>query len=323
MAIYFCKSCLNPLDRITNNHFQQHFKQARNGYKTIFINDMKHSIDGLRFFHYFDTITCPCGEQYIYIFQTRYNAEFELNLTPKDFRLLHIDGAVPNGLDGTHLGSKVRSHLELYFYRWGQLASHTFIITPFIGAYFKKTKDWDWLMKKVQPWRTTIVTRDTSAAQFKKLAYFKQEPMDLFLKTVGEDDHLQAFEDQIMKPSFLATSMIKHKKFHAKVYAGVFPGKVEVVSTSYNLFEGEDNQLENVCVSVYSNEYFLKKFIAPFKITKVRHVKDTFLEQAEKVGVAVDCVFGNERGCKVKYYTDTKLSVLEETIAELRKQVGL
>jgi hypothetical protein len=318
-GIYFCANCERLLDNKVWTCFTRDFREVKHQYQMVVTYDMKGAnMEHVRFFLYFGGAACTCGTPFLYVFQTRYDTSYEGPLEPDHFRLVHVEPSVFRGLDGIHLGIKVRTHLALFFDRWNQLAEHLYVFTPFIGAHWVKTDDWKWLIQNVDPWRITVVTRKRSAGRLKKEPIFKGKFNELFEESLSEEDHLKAYEDTISKPIMLEKQVRVYKDFHAKFFAGLFQTHAEVFITSFNLFAGQDRKLESVAVSVLTREEFARRYLAPFRMLSYRGVPDSSTELTDKVGIAASYPLAGDRVCNLKDYTNVKWGVVRDVIDEIR-----
>ena len=118
----------------------------------------------------------------------------------------------------------------------------------------------------------------------KRLPVFHGQGFDRAIQE-PTDDFGQALEEHVIRPLWVHDDVIRFKKFHAKFYAGIFSTHVEVMHTSYNLFEKEDGQLENVSMNIYHPQYFFRQFITPFGVDKLVSPPDSALEKQKKIGV--------------------------------------
>jgi hypothetical protein len=179
--------------------------------------------------------------------------------------------------------------LAAFLTRWNCLSNLSIICTPFISSKFT-TGEWEWLIKKIHPFRIFIITRPQSFRLLKTLPIFEAKDGNDLMKlwtNSKEEDIYTAFEQEIMNPWAAEESTYRFQKFHAKFFAGVLPDRVEVIHTSYNLFKCQDRQLENLVVRTYPRDHFMFEIIRPFKLTTLKLVPETTLELTDEVGCVV------------------------------------
>ena len=126
---------------------------------------------------------------------------------------------------------------------------------------------------------------------------------------------VKGFEEQVFGPIFVQSTITKYQKFHAKFFAGIFSDHVEALLSSYNLFEKEDSQLEQVSFRIYSRESFARRFLSPFGIQKLSSPPDILLEMRGQVEVVS---FFENSGESVHYeYRNRIWEVIRQSLATM------
>lgn len=259
----------------------------------------------ITWFFVFHKFQCYCGWSTYAVHKMRVDMNPDIPITQKDLPLVHILDSIFD-LDSLYLGRRIKGMIGTFINRWNLFADVILVCSPFISSRFTSGM-WKWLMKQLSPYKYYIITRPPSfGLRKRKLPLFKalkekdekKARFDL-AKLVLVDP--KKFEENFIAPALTFDQVIRRKKFHAKYYAGIFSDHVEIIQTSFNLFEGEEHQLENVSFHLYPPNFFFSRFIQPFKIEELRAPPDTVLEKQEKIGCAI-CYEGEDGDFDVKFW---------------------
>jgi hypothetical protein len=112
------------------------------------------------------------------------------------------------------------------------------------------------------------------------------EWMEHVLALDSVDVH-KTFEERVISPFLTESTVLKYQKFHSKFYAGILSDRVETVLSSYNLFQKEDTQLEQICLRTYPPPFFVNQFLAPFGMREIHSPQDRTLELKNEVEVVL------------------------------------
>ncbi len=290
VQIYHCPNCGKKLDKLALLSFWQRkkFKRAEEQYNAVLNYSIKSGPE-ITWFFFLNNFNCGCGRQFTSIHRTRFEYNFDLPFLRNDFKLVHIEGGTFDYLEGIKTGKTIKGMLAAFLTRWNCLSNLSIICTPFISSKFT-SGEWEWLLKKIHPFKIFIITRPQSFRLLKRLPIFEAKDgndlMNLWAKS-EEEDITAAFEQEIMNPWAAEESTYRFQKFHAKFFAGILPDRVEVLHTSYNLFKCQDRQLENLALRTYPRDHFMFEMIRPFKIKALNLVPDTSLELVDEVGCVI------------------------------------
>ena len=270
VQIYHCPHCGRELDKLALHSFWQgkKFRKIRRLHDSILNYALANDRSDLVWFFVFDNFCCYCQRQFVAVHRTRFVLNPDLPFRHEDFHLVHIEGADFSQLEGVYLGKRVRGIIAAFLNRWNCLANTAIICTPFISSKYT-SGEWEWLVSNIYPFKVTIITRPQSHRLLRRLPIFNAgtaTQVGNVLVNSNKDDVYEAVEHEILRPLLLDLSVLRYQKFHAKFFAGLFPDRVEVIHSSYNLFSCENRQLENLSVRVYTHQDFFASFMHPFGI---------------------------------------------------------
>ncbi|MCK4445392.1 MAG: hypothetical protein KAW09_12665, partial [Thermoplasmata archaeon] len=152
--------------------------------------------------------------------------------------------------------------------------------------------------------------RPQSFGRLKREPVFKQPIGDVIVQAFAEEDKRDAVAEDVIYPIWLRESTIRIQNFHAKFYAGIFPRHVEVLQTSYNIFEGENGQLESMVFRTYDREDFMERFIRPLGLEAIKMVPDSAIERTSPVGCVVCGLKDSDWVLDIEEYEACKWEIL-------------
>lgn len=290
-SIYSCPKCGSKLDKLALRTLwkKKKWKKVIGAHSSLINYLMGHGSDTTWFF-VFHQIKCYCGWVTYAVHRMRFMLDPDLPVTRKDLPLVDVVNASFD-VDGLYLGRRIKGMIAAFLNRWNRLADIVLICSPFISSRFT-SGEWEWLMKQLYSFKFYIITRPPSFGFRKRLPIFKilkekneKKAIEELAKLALTD--LNEFEEKVISPLWANENVIRRKKFHAKYYAGLFSDHVEMIHSSFNLFELEERQLENVAFEIYPPAIFYSRFIKPFNLEELRVPADAALEQTERVGCAV------------------------------------
>jgi len=287
-GIYHCPKCGFKLDKLILRSLwkREKWKKIVREHDEVLNYALANDRNDLKWFFVFHEVQCYCGWKSTAVHMMRFELNPDLPVLQKDLRLVHVEDAIFDPIDGLYLGKRVKGLIAAFLDRWNRLADLIIVCTPFISSKFTYS-EWEWLMSRIFPFKFRIITRPQSHKLFKRLPIFSgMKPEEILIKH-AEDDFYDTIEKQILRPILAEDAIIRYQKFHAKFFAGIFSNHVEVIHSSFNLFEYEEKQLENVAVNIYPRDFFLYKFLLPFGIEKLSVPQDTVLEKVDKVGCII------------------------------------
>lgn len=182
----------------------------------------------------------------------------ESDLSVKSLRLIH-DSSINycSEVDGIYQRDEAKRYLESMLHRWRLLCKQVVVATPFIGFSYngkqlnETVQLWEWLDSCIDVEKTTFITRRSSFNTMKK--QFNTQVFNTYpvLEKWGLLDNLTR---QCSSSKFIYT-----QNFHAKIYAGIYADKVELIAGSYNIHTGK--YLENISLRNVSRERFLNSYM--------------------------------------------------------------
>lgn len=322
-SIYSCPKCGSKLDKLALRTLwkKKKWKKVIRTHSGLMGYLMGHGPDVIWFF-VFHQMKCYCGWVTYAVHRMRFILDSDVPVTQKDLHLIDVVNASFD-VDGLYLGRRIKGMIAAFLNRWNRLADIVLICSPFISSRFT-SGEWEWLMKQLYPYKFYIITRPPSFGFRKRLPIFKvfkeknkEKAREEFIKLAFTD--LDEFEEKVISPLWADEHVIRRKKFHAKYYAGLFPDHVEMIHSSFNLFEREEQQLENVAFEIYPPAFFYSKFIKPFSIDELRVPADAMLEQTDRVGCAVCYEKKGEFDVRFWNYKQRSWEIINRFLSEIRK----
>ena len=320
-SIYSCPKCGAKLDKLALRTLwkRKKWKKVIRKHSSL-IGYLMASGPDVTWFFVFHQMKCYCGWVTYAVHRMKFILDHEIPVTQKDLPLVDVVGASFD-VDGLYLGRRIKGMIAAFLNRWNRLADIVLICSPFISSRFT-SGEWDWLMKQLYPYKFYIITRPPSFGFRKRLPIFKilkekdeEKARDELAKLVFVDPN--EFEEKVISPLWADDHVIRRKKFHAKYYAGWFSDHVEMIHSSFNLFEREELQLENVAFQIYSPAFFYSKFIKAFGIDELRVPADTTLEQTDRVGCAVCCEKEGEFDVRFWDYKQRSWEIINRFVNEV------
>lgn len=165
-----------------------------------------------------------------------------------------------NVIDGVYSRDEMMNYLFRLLTRWELIANQVVVVTPFIGFDFPFSKDedraeliglWDLLNSTLDVNKTTFITRVSTYGSLKKCQGKLEVPADV----LKEWDLMNNLQKMVDNPK---TRVKTKAQFHAKFYAGVFDGHVEMLSGSFNVQTGvvlEQMHLRNISRELFKTNY--------------------------------------------------------------------
>lgn len=199
--------------------------------------------------------TCQCGTSVRTAFAKVFSEATLLSDDPEEYCLVEVEGAVSTSrIDGIFTRNDCLALLEKLLERWRVIHSIVVVAVPFIGFEYpnsakKRVALWNRLLRHIEATKTVLITRKKTLASFKE-----------GLRSVGDDyDLLHKYE--ILHPLLMELEGGKSfvQKSHAKFYAGVSHGEVELLCGSFNLHEGD--YAENISLRRYTLQQFFQKYL--------------------------------------------------------------
>lgn len=183
------------------------------------------------------------------------NIEFEGQLNIKDLLMVHHSSAdLSCNVDGLYSKDQCFVFLQKLLLRWMHIADSVLLVVPFVGYPYKGQAEknvelWEFLDTHTDLKKTQVLTRKATFGLYRSSAATATIPYEVMEEWDFLPD-LQKSLHESGKPFFQAS--------HAKFYAGIFKGRVEVLSGSYNLHKGPS--MENIVFRNYSTEEFANRY---------------------------------------------------------------
>lgn len=207
------------------------------------------------------------------IYVKEINSEKDFN--SQGLKLIHHSGALlSDAIDGLYTRDESISILNTLFNRWKTIGQLVIVAVPFIGFQYKGARSeeqviryWKWLGGTLDVNKTFFITRKSTFTQRKKTGTDGKEDF-VYLKKWGMLDELAneaERESKIIRKKGDKIIVNEYPKvlfkqnFHSKFYAGIIGDKVEVLSGSYNIHEGD--VLENLSFRIYSLNDFIDRYM--------------------------------------------------------------
>lgn len=321
-SIYSCPKCGSKLDKLALRTLwkKKKWRKVIGTHSSLINYLMSHGPD-ITWFFVFHQIKCYCGWVTYAVHRMRIIINPEIPTTQKDLPLIAILNASFE-VDGIYLGKRIKGMIAAFLTRWNRLADIVLICSPFISSRFTSGM-WEWLMKQLFPYKFYIITRPPS------FGFRKRLPIHKVLKEKNEEKarwelaklaltDLDEFEEKIISPLWADEHVIRRKKFHAKYYAGIFSDHVEMIHSSFNLFEREEQQLENVAFRLYSPNSFFSMFVKPFRIEKLTVPPDAALELSDKVGCAICYEKNGKFDVRFWHYKERPWEIINRFLNEIK-----
>lgn len=180
-------------------------------------------------------------------------------------------------IDGLYTRDECFSILDYCLKRWTMIANQVVIAVPFIGFQYnnKRCKNqvlyfWSFLNNVLDMQKTILITRKS---EFNKLKVYLNEQKDGqtydFMEYWGKLNQLldaatlaeskKKRNNKIQSKKKIEQQVFYTNNFHSKFYAGVYEDRIEVLTGSYNVHEG--NVYENLFFKYYSLEEFRAKYL--------------------------------------------------------------
>lgn len=236
--------------------------------------------------------TCQCGTTLRTAFSKKFSETTLLSDDVDEYCLVEVEGTVSTSrIDGIFTRNDCLALLEKLLERWRAIHSMVMVAVPFIGFEYsnsakKRVALWNRLLRHIEASKTILITRKKTLASFKE-----------GLKSVGDNyDLLHRYE--MLHPLLMELEEGKSfvQKSHAKFYAGISHGHVELLCGSFNLHEGD--YAENISLRHYTLPEFIEKYltglnylIRPNKLVAQRHFLRVHLDTDQ-----VKCIGESNRG---------------------------
>lgn len=210
---------------------------------------------------------------YYAIYVKEINSEKDFNC--QGLKLIHHSGVLlGDNIDGLYTRDESISILNTLFNRWKTIGQLVIVAVPFIGFQYKGARSeeqvvryWKWLGNTLDMNKTFFITRKSTFTQRKKTGIGSEQDF-VYLKKWGMLDELgneaereskitRKKGDKIIVKEY--PKVLFKQKFHSKFYAGIIGDKVEVLSGSYNIHEGD--VMENLSFKNYSLEDFRVRYL--------------------------------------------------------------
>lgn len=198
----------------------------------------------------------------------------ENDFTVEGLTLVEVEGVDPARLvNGVYTRDRCLSILGKMLMRWRLMCREVFFVSPFIGLQYHTDKCesevrafWNWLGNVIDLEKTRFITRSATFKTLRKAYDSTGTPLseleewndvNALIAEAGRYDGRKKNNDCRHVKLFA--------KSHAKFYAGVFDGYVEVMAGSYNLHSGPT--LENLILISCTEEKFERDYLSGFGVT--------------------------------------------------------
>jgi transposase-like protein len=254
-SIFNCPSCGDNLERRAFSVLTNDLINIRQAYQRAVDFLMSKSID-IKFLVVNVPFTCKCNKDKIATFYCDFCYSGNIQKNAEDYLLANIKSTnLDESIDGLFSKTDVMGFLEKLLIRWNLLASKIVIACPFVGHQYLKKEDkmgvWTWLLEMLNPDKTNFITRSATFTSYKSVL---EDVQGLNHKLLAE----YGLENRVVE------SNNKKQDFHAKFYAAVIDGNVEVMSGSANLVSGPS--IENITFKKYKEDDFIRKYLQPLRV---------------------------------------------------------
>lgn len=134
-------------------------------------------------------------------------------------------------------------------------------------------------MQNISEFSVHIITRPSSVRFFMQLPVFNKKDLYEVIADGPIEEPEKAIDEKVVRPLMTKDHITALWNFHSKFYAGVFSTHAEVLHTSFNLFQYEERELEDISVSVVPRRFFFERFLQPFGIRELVSPPDSRLEE--------------------------------------------
>jgi hypothetical protein len=257
--LYRCSICRENLDLLAYAALDRHLADVRQAFSEYLNWYLANRIDAPEAISVRMTMSCTCEAQHHVCFYK----EFSENVpqAASEFWLAEAEGDKPTlDVDGIYTRDDCITILEKLLLRWRALHSAVLLAAPFIGFNYpgarKKVPElWNWVLKYIDPNKTSIITRKATFKLLKDAAEDSDQDIE-FLKSWGLLNPTVATLDE--KKAFFKAD------FHAKFYCGMSADRVEILVGSFNIHEG--TYVENIHLLTYSFEDFKTRYLLGMKM---------------------------------------------------------
>lgn len=254
-SIFKCPSCGDSLEKQAFCALTNDFINIKQAYRAAVNFSMSKPID-IKFLVVNVPFTCVCNKAKVATFYCVFSYNGNIQENASDYLLANIQSTnLDEIIDGLFSKTDIMGFLEKLLIRWNLLASKIIIACPFVGHQYLKIEAkmgvWTWLLEMLNPDKTNFITRSATFTSYKSVL---EDVHGLNHKLLAE----YGLENRVVE------SNNKKQDFHAKFYAAVIDGNVEVMSGSANLVSGPS--IENITFKRYKEDVFIRKYLEPLSV---------------------------------------------------------